>query len=68
MFVFFHFQQKFKDELYSEENEKMHEILSKTSTFLYDSLATSLQVMLKDYLKESARRGSSFSLWSFSLT
>ena len=34
----------------------MHEVLSKTSAFLYDSLSTSLQVMLKDYLKDTIRR------------
>lgn len=44
--------QKFKNELYSEEHDKMHEVLGKMSSFLYDSLATSLQAVMRDHLKK----------------
>jgi len=40
----------------------MGEMIGKTSTFLYDSLAASCQSMLKELLKESIRRGLSLSV------
>lgn len=55
------------NDLVTRENEKMRDILGKTSTFLYDSIGANLQSMLKELLKESIRKelGDSDSVKSF---
>jgi len=51
---------KVASEICIQENEMMVETVKKTSNFLYDTLAQSLQVSLKEVLKESIRK----ELWS----
>jgi len=44
---------KFKEDLYSDEGARMHDLLGQTATFLYDSLASALQKILRDLQRDT---------------